>query len=312
MKTNIQLSSQLSYDKRTDRFTDFVLPAPLSLCYKVTKKCNLRCHYCIASSCPEADYGLNTTDAKRIIKKVSDNGVRRIDFTGGEPFIRNDMMELLEYSASLGLETVVTTNGFYVTEDIANRLKNINCLVQVSIDGNKDRTNKIRGKGAYEAAFQAASLLTNINVPVRINCVLQKRFKSEIESIMLETISFAKEVNASNVYFILVCAQGRASKSRKKVCFTKIEEPAVRSLIQKYRESETNLKVKMLDFRQYTKACVLVDTYGEFISQGWSDEECTMTGNVLTDSMEDLWINSGAFDHAIHLLQYIRHPVLYK
>lgn len=308
---NKDLGASLRYDEKTDRFISFTIPAPLSVCYKVTKQCNLSCGYCIASSSPKANYGLPTDKARILIEKIAKAGIKRLDITGGEPFIRDDIMELLELSVAMGLETVVTTNGYYITKEIATRLSKLNIFTQVSIDGPQPIMDKVRGKGAFNMAINALQILNESGVQTRINCVLQKRHMEEIDNIMPSMISLAEHLKTSSIYFIIVCAQGRASKARNRICFSPLEESEIRKKIQYLREHST-IKVKMLDFRQYSRACVLVDTYGEFIAQGWSDEECINTGNIFEKDIQDLWVESKAFDHAIHLLQYIRHPVLYQ
>lgn len=301
------LGAFLEYDTESDKFINFRIPNPLSVCYKVTRRCNLTCPYCIASSSPKATYGLPTHEAKRILKTIKDAGVVRVDITGGEPFIRDDIVELLQYSVDIGLETVVTTNGYFINDDKAAFLAECGIFTQVSIDGPEEFTDKVRGKGTFRHAANAVATLVKHRVPVRINCVIQRNNVEYME----RTTDIAKGWGAGSVYFIVVCAQGRANKLRDKFCFTSVEEHPVREKIQELRE-KSGINVKMLDFRQYTRACVLVDTFGEFISQGWSDEECITTGNILESDLKELWQKSGAFDHAIHLLQYTRHPILYK
>ena len=305
------LGATLRYDEASDRFLAFTIPAPLSVCYKVTRTCNLTCPYCIASSSPKADYGLPTEDVKRIFDRLASAGVRRLDVTGGEPFIRQDIMELLRYAVDLGLETVVTTNGYFITESIAQELASLDIFTQVSIDGPRAVMDRVRGRGAYDAAVAALQVLNRAGVQTRLNCVLQKRFQDELAQIMRDVVTLAGDVGTGSVYFIVVCAQGRASRGRDLMCFSPLEESDIRKRIQALRD-EHSIRIKMLDFRQYSKACVLVDTFGEFIAQSWAEEDCVNTGNILEQDLRKLWVESGAFDHAVHLLQYIRHPVLYQ
>jgi MoaA/NifB/PqqE/SkfB family radical SAM enzyme len=305
------LGASLQYDEDTDRFVGFTIPSPLSVCYKINKKCNLRCGYCIATSSPDASDGLPTDKAKALIQKIAESGIKRLDITGGEPFLRSDIMDIINFSVSQGLETVVTTNGYYITDEISQKLANLEVFTQVSIDGPQPVMDRVRGKGAYEAAISALKKLNDAGVQTRINCVLQKRYADELDEIMPSMVKLAEELNTGSLYFIIVCAQGRASGGRDKFCFSPSEESEIRKKIQSIRET-SSIKVKMLDFRQYQRACVLVDTFGEFIAQGWSDEDCVNTGNVFERDIKDMWVHSGAFDHAVHLLQYLRHPALYQ
>jgi MoaA/NifB/PqqE/SkfB family radical SAM enzyme len=306
------LDATLDYDRTNDRFVRFRIPAPFSVCYKVTQRCNLRCPYCIASSCPEGEYGLPTDKALKLIEILARSGVRRLDITGGEPFLRDDIMDILESAVIHGLETVVTTNGYFVTEGIATELHRLGVFTQISIDGDREIMDKVRGNGAYSAAVSAAEILVKSSVGVRINCVLHKLSHLPTEATMTKIVELARHLGVPSIYFIVVCGQGRAGLRADKICFNMDQEAVVRSQILAYRKLHPDIKIKMLDFRQYARACVLVDTMGEFISQGWSDDDCIYTGNVLEDSIQSMWESDGSFDHALHLLQYIRHPLLYQ
>jgi MoaA/NifB/PqqE/SkfB family radical SAM enzyme len=307
------LDSFLSFDPSTDRFIDFKLSAPFSVCFQITRKCNLACPYCISSSAPNADYGLPTEKAGEVIRKVAEAGVKRLGISGGEPFIRDDMMDLLALATDLGLETFVTTNGFFITPEVAKRLNELNILIQVSVDGPKDVIDAVRGKGAFDAAINALTILNQHGVATRVNAVLQKSYYGNLDNHMEEVVNIAREVKAENLYFLLVCAQGRASKDRNEFCFSEVEESVVRRKIQYFREKYAkSLKVKMMDFRQYEGSSVLIDAYGNLVAQGWSDERCTNTGNIFEKSISELWMESDAFDHVVHLLQYVRHPILYR
>lgn len=310
-RTEKKLNACLTYNEAADKFSGFQMDAPLSLCYKITQKCNLRCPYCIAASSPQSDYGLETGAVKDLFNKLQAAGVMRLDITGGEPFIRGDILELLAHSVACGLETVVTTNGFYMTDEIAGELKRLNVFTQVSLDGPASVMDKIRGPGAFEAAWGAIKKLKNAGAPVRINSVLQNIYGDTVDSTMESVIALAKEAGITGVYFIIVCAQGRASKGRNKICFAPEKESQIRLKIQAAR-GQHGIDIKMLDFKQYTRSCVLIDTRGDFISQGWSEEDCINTGNLFKQDIQALWKKPGNFDHALHLLQYIRHPLLYK
>lgn len=305
-KKKIDVKSMIAYDEFSDKFSRFLLESPFSVCYKITQKCNYSCRHCISASSSESSYGLSTEKVKEVFNKIKNAGILRLDITGGEPYLRTDINELLSYGTDIGLEMVITTNGSLLRDEHIKLLSKLNIFTQISIDGSKEINDKLRGKGAFEKAVQAIERLQNAGVPMRINCTIQKENLRAIDDI----VDIAKKYKVDNVYIIVACAQGRASELRDNVCLDDIEEKELRKKVLNLRET-SGLNIKILDFKQYSHSCVLIETNGDFISQSWDEKECIVTGNIFESDLNDLWINSNAFDHARHLLQYIRHPILY-
>ena len=106
--------------------------------WEITNTCNYHCSYCIFSSeAKKYENELTTDEVKRAIKELKNNNFTYIKFTGGEPFTRKDMIEILRYANRLGFDMDISTNASLITEDIAKELKNINFpMVHVSLDGN--------------------------------------------------------------------------------------------------------------------------------------------------------------------------------
>ncbi|WP_163193726.1 radical SAM protein [Clostridium thermarum] len=306
VKKQIDIKSWIAYDENTDKFSKFLLEAPFSVCYKITQKCNYNCAHCISASSKISSYGLPTEKVKEVFKKIKNAGVLRLDITGGEPYEREDINELLEYAVNIGLEVVITTNGSLLKDEDIRLLSKYKIFTQISIDGSKETNDKLRGEGAFDKAVQAIKKLNNANVPVRINCTIQQR---NIEAID-EIVDVARMLNVNNIYIIVACAQGRANRVRESICLNEIEERVLRNKVLQLR-SNMDINIKILDFKQYSHSCVLIETNGDFISQSWDENDCINTGNIFESDLKELWIKSNAFDHARHLLQYIRHPVLY-
>ena len=109
--------------------------------WEITNTCNYHCSYCIFSSeAKKYEDELKTDEVKRAIKELKENNFTYIKFTGGEPFTRKDMTEILKYANKLGFDMDISTNASLITDEIAKELKNINFpMVHVSLDGN-DKT----------------------------------------------------------------------------------------------------------------------------------------------------------------------------
>ena len=123
----------ITYDTDKDIY-DIKLSAPLSVCWQITTKCNLNCKYCLSASGKEGEYGLSTEDAIKVIEKLGNLEINRLDFTGGEPLLRKDLKQLIEVAKKNNINTIVTTNTTLLNDENIECLK-VADLVQVSIDG---------------------------------------------------------------------------------------------------------------------------------------------------------------------------------
>ena len=129
----------------------------------VTNRCPLDCRMCGVKYL-DRSRELSTAELKKIIQEVSSyKGDQTIMFTGGEPFLRKDIFELIEYSCSLGLPTEVVSNGQLIDKELAGKIVSSGLRnIAVSLDGTTPKTHDfIRGMpGAFEKATNALKLLS--------------------------------------------------------------------------------------------------------------------------------------------------------
>ncbi len=146
-------------------------PTPLMALWNVTFRCNLRCLYCDARTVSAAE--LSTEEVKSGLDTLWKAGVRWITFGGGEPLIRDDIVELLRYARCKGMSVYLSTNGLLLNEK-ADALSYLD-FVNVSLDGGQDVHEGIRGGNSFEPALQAARVCREHGVPVSFLCVLSSR-----------------------------------------------------------------------------------------------------------------------------------------
>ncbi|MGE5637904.1 MAG: radical SAM protein, partial [Chloroflexota bacterium] len=106
---------------------------PLFCGHKLTYNCNLRCKMCPFWQRPNKDS--STESEKAILRQIYDSGVCGIAFEGGEPLLRNDLVEILAFSRSLPLHTSLITNGTLLESRIDEIASYINGSLYVSLDG---------------------------------------------------------------------------------------------------------------------------------------------------------------------------------
>ncbi len=149
----------LTYGKKSTRIDS----RPKAIYLSITHRCNLRCSHCCvsASSMKENEYS-DTAQMKEFIAKLLSLNPDFLVITGGEPLIRADFFELIEYIRSLNpnLKLCLMTNATYIS------IQNVDFLVRqfdsfdVSIDGvDEDTCTLIRGVGVFQRVISGVNLL---------------------------------------------------------------------------------------------------------------------------------------------------------
>jgi mycofactocin biosynthetic radical S-adenosylmethionine protein MftC len=163
------------------------LRAPVNATWEITAKCNLQCRHCLS-----ADMGktyaaeLDFEQCCAFIDELDQMEVFQINFGGGEPFLRKDFPDILDYAHSKGITTCVSTNGTMLDENLVSRLRGMKLLrIQVSLDGATAATNdSIRGSGTYERILEGIALLSKHGFPnLSINTVVTRSNFCEIEQL---------------------------------------------------------------------------------------------------------------------------------
>ncbi len=112
-------------------------PSPLrQLFWNVTYACNFRCRICFADAGRPHPEELSTEEAKGLVKRAHAAGVRDIIISGGEPFMRKDLIEILACMADVGMTTRIASNGSLLTDNILDRLRGATLTksLQISLD----------------------------------------------------------------------------------------------------------------------------------------------------------------------------------
>ncbi|NUP34659.1 MAG: mycofactocin radical SAM maturase [Streptomycetaceae bacterium] len=142
------------------RLTDLFeagLDAPICLTWELTYACNLACAHCLSSSGRRDPRELTTAEAKKVIDELEAMQVFYVNIGGGEPTVRPDFWELLDYATAHHVGVKFSTNGVRITPDAARRLAaNDYVDVQISLDGaTADVNDALRGPGSYATAVRA-------------------------------------------------------------------------------------------------------------------------------------------------------------
>jgi mycofactocin biosynthetic radical S-adenosylmethionine protein MftC len=149
---------------KSGRLTDMFelgLSSPICLTWELTYACNLACVHCLSSSGRRDPRELTTAEAKTVIDTLQRMQVFYVNIGGGEPTIRPDFWDLVEYSTAHQVGVKFSTNGIKLDASAARRLAASDYIdVQISLDGaTADVNDAVRGIGSYETAIRAMANL---------------------------------------------------------------------------------------------------------------------------------------------------------
>src|SRR5436309_6181100 len=139
------------------------LDAPICLTGELTYACNLACVHCLSSSGKRDPRELSTRQCMDIIDELQRMQVFYVNIGGGEPTVRPDFWELVDYATAHHVGVKFSTNGVKITPEVAARLAVSDYVdVQISLDGATAEVNDaVRGVGSYDTALRAMQNLAD-------------------------------------------------------------------------------------------------------------------------------------------------------
>jgi len=163
---------------------------------EISIRCNLRCTYCwwwgengigpdlIKSNSPLIAEELKTQEIFNLIDQLY-KYKPSFYIAGGEPFIRKDTLQIIEYINSKGMNVSLTDNGTLLNDEIISRLSKIkNLSITFSIDGLKEMHDKIRGNGNFDRTIN------------NINRLIEKRGRNKYPTIRTNTTMAPENIDS--------------------------------------------------------------------------------------------------------------------
>ena len=139
----------------------------MNITIDVTSKCNLRCKHCRVN---EIEYDMPLEEIKTAFKKLSDFKPRGVFISGGEPLIREDIVDIVKESKKLAPVTVLNTNSLLLTEEKLKDLIEAGLnYIQVSVDGIEEQHDYIRGKGTYRKTIEKLKMINKYSDKIKLH-----------------------------------------------------------------------------------------------------------------------------------------------
>lgn len=265
--------------------------------------CNQKCLHCYASCQEKAIVNELTTEQwKRIIDKCKESMISQLTFTGGEPTLRSDLVELIKYSS--WFVTRLNTNGVLLTKELCQQLKESSLdSVQITLYSfDEEIHNTLVGANNFNKTIEGiknaieAGLNVSINTPL---CVLNADYK--------KTIAFADQLGVK--YFScsgLIMTGNSLDETAQK---TYLSKEAMKNILEEARIYCRNHELEInftspgwISEYELVKMSLTVPSCGAALSnmaiapdgtvvpcQSWLNG--TNLGNMLNDSWNSIWNN---------------------
>lgn len=160
---------------------------PRNVALEITSRCNLRCRYCYFFNNPAVEYrDLPTDEWLKFFDELGALGVMNLTLAGGEPFIREDLPELIEGIVRNRMRFSFLSNGTLITDNIAALIARTGrCeYVQVSVDGSCAETHdSCRGKGSFEGAVRGIKTLRRHGIGTAVRVTIHRNNVHDLENI---------------------------------------------------------------------------------------------------------------------------------
>ncbi|NOY14144.1 MAG: GeoRSP system radical SAM/SPASM protein [Deltaproteobacteria bacterium] len=279
-----------------------LLSAPLTINWTLSYKCNFICSHCYSRD--ELAEELSTEQLKQIVDLLVEWQVPFINFGGGEPLIRKDLLEISRYATGRGLNVSMNSNGWLLDPVMAEQLKQAGFnSVGISIDSaDAVRHDDFRNMaGSFERATAALDALHAAGVKTTMSSVISRINFREFHSLL----DLARAHQVSQLFLHNFKCSGRGFKNRDDLDLTPAEwKDFYREALQ-VRNRTKDLLIAFDDpviasLPGYNdNPLVKGSSCGKLSLHLRPDGDLTpcgfislVVGNILTDDLADLWYNS--------------------
>ena len=209
--------------------------------WNTTNACNMYCAHCYRDAGCRAEEELNTEEGKKLLSEIAKAGFKIMIFSGGEPLMRPDILELVKYASDLHMIPVFGTNGTLITLDMAKKLKEAGARAMgISLDSlDPKKHDKFRSfPGGWEGAVQGMKNCAAVGLPFQIHTTVMDWNQGELEAMT----DFAVEIGAKAHHFFFLVPTGRAKTIEEESLRAEQYEDVLTRIMKKQQEVDIELK----------------------------------------------------------------------
>ena len=175
-----------------------------TLYFQLTNNCNLSCKHCWTSS--GGNHKPKSLSRDTVIQLITDSlelGLKRIKFTGGEPFLYKDIIELIQFCDKNDLEIYLETNATLLVESLLEKLQRFNKLtLLISLDGITEETHdEFRGGKSFKIITNNIKKLKGYRIKFNVNTTAHKKNYKSIAEIARFSIDIGAAYHRTIITF---------------------------------------------------------------------------------------------------------------
>ena len=245
---------------------------PFGLLAELTYRCPLACPYC-SNPLNLADYGdeLTTAEWRRVLAEAHELGVLQLHFSGGEPLLRRDLVELAKTACELGMYTNLITSALGLSRRRAEQLRAAGLdHVQISIQADEAAvSDRIAGTPSFDRKIEAARLVKKLGWPLTLNVVLHRQNIDRVAAVL----RLAEELEADRLELANTQYYGWAWRNRDALLPSMAQLEHAEAIV---RDARIRLQGRM------DVIYVLPDYYSQYpkpCMSGWGRRQLTVAPN---------------------------------
>ncbi|MEK6528804.1 MAG: PqqD family peptide modification chaperone [Nitrospirota bacterium] len=273
-----------------------------------TLACNLRCKHCLVNAGTELKDELTAKEIKNLVDEAIELGTNRFYITGGEPFIKDDIFELIRYiTLEKDRELIIQTNATLFDDKkilLLKELKTPKLIIQVSLEGpNSEIHDKLRGKGSFDRAVEGIRRLIDIGIIPVIATAISKFNERHIA----DTSRFISKLGVKDHHILWMNTRGRGASNADEL---KVPSDKIARIMSDLSvickeggiivDNEEAFKVRLRAQRGrkidlcnncYEKICVNSDGH-VYPCASFNGDKRFDAGSIREKSLKDIWLNS--------------------
>ncbi len=234
-------------------------PRPYALLAELTYRCPLQCPYCSNPlELARYDQELDTFTWQRVLREASELGVVQVHFSGGEPLVRRDLVELVATACKYGLYSNLSTSAMTANPQRLTQLREAGLdSLQVSLlDAEPATNNWLAGVPSFEKKQQAVASAIKLGFPVTLNVVLHRHNLDRLTQI----IDLACQWQVDRLELAHVQYTGWAFHNRQALLPRREQVIQATEIVAEFRQRDAN-KMQILHvlpdyFQEFPKACL--------------------------------------------------------
>ncbi|MFQ6052835.1 MAG: radical SAM protein [Candidatus Bathyarchaeia archaeon] len=278
---------------------------PRIISWNTTFKCNLRCAHCYMDAKErESRDELTTEEGMMLIDQIAEVSRPVLVLSGGEPLLRDDILDLARYGSRRGLRMAMGTNGTMIDDEMARAILKAGIKkVAVSIDSSGPEIHdSFRGvEGAWERAIEGVKACMRNGVGVQFNTTVTQQNFDDIDDIL--TMAEGLGVRDLHLFFLVPTGRGRNVEDISPVMY----ERMIRDVLRGYADRELEVKPTCapqfmriasqmgLDMSRWTRGCIAGLSYCRVYPEG-EVTPCPYLpiklGSIRETPFKEIWTNS--------------------